>query len=354
MAKNIVISGYSLTGKTMVAMAIAAKLRAQGKRVAYFKPVGDRSYQYSEKMKDIDEDAAVMKEVLGMKTDVSCITPIVRARSSYDELLRIGRDTLLKKIRRCYTQISDQMDYVVVEGTEAPWHLLHVQLSTAQIAKELNATVICLVNFPDITAIDEALLDKEFFKQYGVEPIGIILNLVPPMLKTMVTEKIKPFLEQNGLLFCGVLYQNRELFSPTVREILRALDGEVVTGEDRLDLLVDTFMVGSMAPENALRWFRQATNKAVITSGDRADICLAALETDTNVLILTDGMGPDIRTISRAKQLGVPIIMTAHDAFTTADIVDGYIGSVTPENKEKVAVVERIVGDALDLSKLGL
>jgi BioD-like phosphotransacetylase family protein len=65
-------------------------------------------------------------------------------------------------------------------------------------------------------------------------------------------------------------------------------------------------------------------------------------------------MGPDIRTISRAKELGVPIMITAHDTFTTGQIVDDLIGSVTPENKEKVAVVERIVGEALDLSCLGV
>lgn len=354
MAKNIVISGYTATGKTMVAMALAARLRAMGKKVAYFKPVGEKSYQHSEKMKDVDEDAAVMKEVLGMKVDVSCISPIIRTGSSYDELLKIGHERILKKIRACYAEVSEGADYVIIEGTEAPWHLLHVQLSTAEIAKELNAAVVCLVNFPEITAIDDVLLHKEFFRQHGIESIGIILNVVPPMLKNTVAEKIKPFLEANGLVFCGVLYQNRELFSPTVREILHALDGEVVTGEDHLDLLVDTFMVGSMAPENALRWFRQAKNKAVITSGDRADICLAALETDTNVLILAGGMGPDIRTISRAKELGVPIMITAHDTFSTGQIVDDLIGSVTPENKEKVAVVERIVGEALDLSCMGV
>ena len=80
---------------------------------------------------------------------------------------------------------------------------------------------------------------------------------------------------------------------------------------------------------------------------------VAALETDTNVVVLTDGLGPDTRTVLRAKQLGVPLIMTAHDAFTTADTVDDFVHSVSTQNKEKVAVAERIVGDALDLSKLG-
>ncbi len=352
MVENIVISGDTLTGKTMVAIALAAKLREKGKSVGYFKPVGTKSYEYSTSTDDIDEDAAIMKDLLGMNQRLTCISPIVRTMSSYDELLKIGHDELMNRIKTCYSEISKGMDYMIVEGTKASWHLLHVGLSTPQIAKELTASVICLVNFLDITAIDDILLQIELFKQHGIENISIVLNMVPPMLRKTVAEQIGPFLSERGINFVGVIYRNRELFSPTVREIQRALDGEMITGTDKLDLLIDRFMVGSMAPENALKWFRRAHDKAVITSGDRSDVCLTALETDTNLLILTGGMGPDIRTVARARELGVPVLMTAHDTYTTGQIVDGLIGTVTVDNKEKLAIVEKIVGESLDLKKI--
>jgi hypothetical protein len=201
-----------------------------------------------------------------------------------------------------------------------------------------------------VAAIDDVFLQRDLFTQHGVSEIGVVLNMVAPMLKKTVEKKIKPFLIENGVKFLGVIYQRRELFSPTVRDILRALEGQMIAGDDKLDLLIDRFLVGSMAPENALKWFRRAKDKAVITSGDRSDICLAALETDTNLLILTGGMGPDIRTLSRAKELGIPIMMTAHDTYTTGQLVDRLVGMVSPENKEKIAVVQQIVGDAIDLS----
>jgi BioD-like phosphotransacetylase family protein len=128
----------------------------------------------------------------------------------------------------------------------------------------------------------------------------------------------------------------------------------MVTGEDQLDLLIDQFIVGAMTPENALKWLRRIRNGAVITSGDRSDICLAALETDANLLILTGGLGPDIRVISRAKEKGVPILMTAHDTYTTGQLVNGITGGVSPENKEKIAAIERIVGESLDFGALEL
>ncbi|MFW9975585.1 MAG: DRTGG domain-containing protein [Candidatus Thorarchaeota archaeon] len=352
MVENIVISGDTLTGKTMVAIALAAKLREKGKSVGYFKPVGTKSYEYSTSTEDVDEDAAIMKDLLGMNQRLSCISPIVRTMSSYDELLKIGHDELMNRIMTCYSEISKGLDYMIVEGTKASWHLLHVDLSTPQVAKELTASVICLVNFLDITAIDDILLQIELFKQQGIENVGIVLNMVPPMLRKTISEQISPFLSERGINLVGVIYRNRELFSPTIREIQRALDGEMITGTDKLGLLIDRFMVGSMTPENALKWFRRAQDKAVITSGDRSDICLAALETDTNLLILTGGMGPDIRTVAHARELGVPVMMTAHDTYTTGQIVDSLIGTVTVDNKEKLAIVEKIVGESLDLKKI--
>ncbi|MFX1604806.1 MAG: DRTGG domain-containing protein [Promethearchaeota archaeon] len=352
MAENIIVSGNTLTGKTMVAIALAAKLKERGKSVSYFKPAGTKSYEYSTGSEDVDEDAAIMKELLEMKQSLSSICPIVRTKSSYDELLRIGHDELKNRIKDSYSEVSEGMDYVIVEGTKASWHLMHVELSTPQLARELGGSVLCLVNFPDITAIDDILLQVELFRQQRIEKVSIVLNMVPPMLKKTVTEEIMPYLEKRDVALVGIIYLNRELFSPTVREIKRALEGEIVTGIDKMDLLIDQFMVGSMAPENALKWFRRVRDKAVITSGDRSDICLTALETDTNLLILTGGMGPDIGTIARARELGVPIMMTAHDTYTTGHIVDGLIGTVTADNKEKLKIVENIVGDALDLESI--
>ncbi|MDH4212814.1 MAG: DRTGG domain-containing protein [Candidatus Thorarchaeota archaeon] len=354
MAKNIVITGDTVTGKTMVAIALANKLRARGSTVGYFKPSGIKSFAHSTQEMDVDEDAAVMKDILGMEEQLNCICPIVRHMSSYDELLRISKDELKERIQSCHANISKNRDYVIIEGEQSPWRLMHVGLSTLDITKELGATVICLVNFPDFSAIDDILLQKELFKNYGTERIGVILNLVPPMLKKVVNESIRPFLEERGIIFCGVLYNNRELFSPTIGDIMRALDGEMVIGSEKLDLLIDQFIVGSMAPENALKWFRRSKDKAVITSGDRTDICLAALETDTNLIILTGGVGPEIGTLTRARELGVPIMMTALDTYGTSQVVDDLIGTITVDNKEKIAAVERIVGEALQLDELGL
>jgi len=258
----------------------------------------------------------------------------------------------LSKIKGGYGEVSKDADYVIIEGTKAPWNLTHIGLSTPHLAKEFNASVICLVNFPDVDALDDIFLQRDLFVQQGIEDISIILNMVPPMHQKLVTENIGPYIRSLGLQYLGAIFIRRELFSPSIREILHTLNGQMLLGDDKLDVLIDQFMVGSMAPENALKWFRRAKDKAVITGGDRSDICLAAMETDTNLLILTGGIGPDIRTISRAKELGVPIMMTAHDTYTTGNMVDNLVGTVSPEDLEKVKVVERIMLESIDFGLL--
>ncbi len=342
MAVPIVISGKTLTGKTLVTLGLAKYIATSGKRVGYFKPIGEFG----------DDDALVMKEVLSLSHEISTIMPIERTKSSFDEFIKIGDVELEKRIMASYDVLDKENDYLIIEGTAAPWDLLHVNLSTPQIAKMLNASVICLVNFPEVGAIDEVLLLRDLFKLHGIDEIAIILNKVPPMLKSVITDKIVPYIEENGMKFLGSIFRTRELFSPNIREIVKALDGEMLLGEDKLDTLVDQFIVGSMAPENALKWFRRAKDKAVITSGDRSDICLAAMETDTNLLILTGGMGPDIRTIARARDVGVPIMMTAHDTYTTGKIVDSLIGSVNLDNLAKVPIIEDIILKAIDFSQM--
>jgi hypothetical protein len=342
--ENYVISGQTLTGKTLVALALSEYAKQQGLKVGYFKPVGVPN----------DADAALMKEVLSLSADLENICPIERTKSSYDELLKAGYEQLRSKILNSYNVVSDGKDIVLIEGTEAPWHLLHVNLSTPQIAEELDARAICLVNFQDVTAIDDVLLQKDLFLRHNVKDLTIALNMVPPMFKTIVSTSIADFIESSDMKFLGSIYRNRELFAPSVQEILKALDGQMVVGEEKEDVLVDRFMVGSMAPENALKWFRRAKNKAVITSGDRADICMAAMETDTNLLILTGGMGPNIRTLAQAREKGIPIMMTGYDTYTTGQIVDSLIGTVTTENIQKVPVVVKILRESLNFDVLNI
>ncbi|MGC8838428.1 MAG: DRTGG domain-containing protein, partial [Anaerolineae bacterium] len=148
---------------------------------------------------------------------------------------------------------------------------------------------------------------------------------------------IRPFLERRGVRVFGILPQERLLQSISVRELAECLGGETLCCPDRLDDLVEHLMVGAMSVDSALTYFRRKPNKAVITGGDRPDIQLAALETSTRCLILTGNLQPSAIILSRAEELGVPVIVVPYDTLTTVEIIERFFGKTRFHQEKKIA-----------------
>jgi BioD-like phosphotransacetylase family protein len=127
------------------------------------------------------------------------------------------------------------------------------------------------------------------------------------------------------------------LRSVRVADLAEALNGEVLCGQDGLDEMVETFMLGAMGSAAALRHFQRKGNKAVITGGDRGDIQLAALETSTRCLILTGNLRPNVRVLGKAADEGVPVILVKEDTLTTTERVDAALGHVRLSSPKQVA-----------------
>ena len=110
-----------------------------------------------------------------------------------------------------------------------------------------------------------------------------------------------------------------ELISARVSEVLGAIGGELINeaAASGLNNLVETYIVGAMNTQAALKYLRQVRRGAVITGGDRTDLALAALNEDMSCLILTGFIQPDISVITAANERKIPIILSPSDTFTT-------------------------------------
>lgn len=74
--KALYIVGTGGSGKTALCVALALKLVDEGRKVAYFKPIGNVGGSAGRQ----DEDAVLMKELLGMRCRLSRSCPSPRAR----------------------------------------------------------------------------------------------------------------------------------------------------------------------------------------------------------------------------------------------------------------------------------
>jgi BioD-like phosphotransacetylase family protein len=222
-------------------------------------------------------------------------------------------------------------------------------LSLPQMAEVLDARVLLVARPYSSLFLDGLLSAKE---RLGQRLLGLVINDTSPTDYETVSDSYQPFLEASGLKVLGILPRSALLRSVSVDELVKQLHAEVICRRDRLDLMVETLTVGAMSVNAALKYFRQGTNMAVITGGDRADLQLAALEASTHCLILTGQIRPEPLVISRAEELEVPILSVASDTLTTVEVVDRTFGKVRLHEPIKVECISQLMAEHFHFDSL--
>lgn len=322
--KNLYITGVAGCGKTAIALGIALKLKKEGVKATYFKPVGSCPKLACGR----DNDALLMQEILGMKAGVKQIAPFT-AGTSYLSGLK-NPETAMASIKAAYQAISAEADLIIIDGATFPHVGAAYGLDVFTLTTQFNATVLNIIKVENDLSVDQAIFFNNCCKASGLAISGHIFNNVPRQLLAKTEGVFKPILENKGCATLGIIPMRPEISSPTVSEYYEALGGELLTGEDKLDRLVEEVVVGAMTMESALKYMRRSANKAVIMGGDRADMALATLETSTSALILTGGLYPDVKVISRAAEKGVPIILVHYDTYTTIERITEISRRISP------------------------
>jgi BioD-like phosphotransacetylase family protein len=150
----------------------------------------------------------------------------------------------------------------------------------------------------------------------------------------------------------GVLPEVRSLEALTVAELVEVIKAEVLTEHFDPEALVETLTVGAMTAEAALSRFRKQTNKAVITSGDRADIQLAALETSTVCLILTGNLCPSSLIVKQADEFGVAVLQVRTNTLETIEAIERIFGKTRLGQPAKLRQFEMLLAEYVELNRL--
>jgi BioD-like phosphotransacetylase family protein len=185
-----------------------------------------------------------------------------------------------------------------------------------------------------------------------VELVGIVFNNIGPHFINFVKEKVVPYFEHKGIKVLGVIPQNKALMSVTAGEIAEALNGHVLAGKGSLDVSVNGIVVGAMSLDNAIKIFRRKPQRAVITGGDRADTQMAALEARSSCLLLSGNLYPTAPILGRAEELGIPVILFPDDTMTLVDKMEALLRSVRIKNPQKVALINTMFADHVDVDSI--
>lgn len=343
-----VTSTQNFSGKSALCAALLGRFKRDGFGIGYMKPVSTTPRLATGQA--VDEDVRFMKTTFGFMDALDTMAPIILTNQRISRLLTGESQGLAETVLSAFDSISANREIVVLEGGGSLREGWLVHLAPPHVSKLLDARALVVVPYEnDLQLLDDLITARE---RLGDCLLGGVINRVPGHRSDFVCNQVKPYVERNGLPVFAILPRECILLSVSVQELSEGLRGEILCAHENLGLLVEHFMVGAMAVDSALTYFRRRSNKAVITGGDRPDIQLAALETATHCLILTGNIRPSPQIIGRAEELGVPIIVTVHDTMTVIQCIEAFFGKTRFHQKEKVRHFENLVEHHLDFERL--
>ncbi len=341
MERLVIASVGKGAGKTGLIIGIA---RALGRPFRYLKPFGDRMV-YREK-KIWDYDAELITSIFGMKENPEELTigfEHSKLRYIYDEE---GRR---QKLREMAARAGREL--LFVEGAENLQYGVSLGLDPLSIARDIGGKLLIVIHGNGDVLLDDTIFVKQYLDMTHAAFKGVIYNNVQN-LEDFDTVYMREITRQ-GIQVLGVLPHRKELTYLTADLLAKRLFAKVITGEKGLNRVVKNILVGAMSI-NAL--FQtplfEREGKLVITPGDRADMILAAIETDAACLVITNNILPSSSIISKAYERNIPLLLVPQDTYRVATQVDAIESLIGREDTQKIDLLEQLARDHLRLKEI--
>ncbi len=332
--KTIVVASTSKnSGKTSLIVGLAAAL---GKTAGYMKPIGDRLIYQKKRLWDYDSALVTrLWKLQESPEDISIGFEHAKLRYKYDAALTA------EKLREVAARAGAGKEILFVEGGKHLGYGISVFLDAVSVARDLDGELIFVVSGPEGAIADDLVFIKKHCDLKGVKFKGVLINKVhdPEDFKTAHL----PALKAQGLPILGILPYRAELTHVTMGFLTEILFSKTIAGEGGLGNVVEHIVVAAMSVGSALRETPfNKDKKLVITSGDRNDIMLAALEGGTSGILLTNNILPSPQVLARATERNIPLLLVSTDTFHAAKQVDDMEPLLTQHEPEKIAILTRI------------
>ena len=325
-------------GKSFLSIGFIQKLKKAGKKFAYFKPIGVPKAAFSNKA---DPDVGFILNTV-YKTDrpYDQISPVSIPDAYYVDIVDGSRkNECLQKIKSAYDELTKDIDYIVIEGNPSIRKFVRIGIDDVSIAQKLGIKELIYVSVESTDrCIDNFFFTKNYFDFRKVGILGILFNKIDFEYIARIQEISEDHITRYNIPVLGIIEKSVELFSPRVNEIKEQIGGELINdaASSGLNNLVETFLIGAMNAQGALKYLRQVEKAAFITGGDRTDLAMAALDQDVSTLILTGFIQPDIGVITAANEKGIPIILSPSDTYTTMRNLERLKPGIQEDEIEKV------------------
>lgn len=356
MTKAIFIASMEpYTGKSVVALGLVNWLLGKTKRVGYFKPI------ISEQLPGQKEGhIQAILEYFALPIAYEDTYAFTR-QEALQRMETAGRSDMLNTIISKYKKLEESCDFTVIEGSDFLGEGLAFEFaSNAAIAKNLGVPVLMVIggeNKSTAQLISSALSALQGYESREVQVLGLVVNRVHAEQVEDVQALLRMQLPADRLL--TVIPWEKQLQSPTMKEIRDALDARVLVGESLLANPVDNFVTGAMMLPNFLNYIKE--NVLIVTPGDRGDIIIGALQANLSAnypkvagIVLTADTVPDepITRLISGLQTVLPILTVKQGTFATTTAIGGIHARISADNRAKIELALNVFETYVDTKAL--
>lgn len=340
MAKSIFIATTEpYSGKSLVALGILNMLLGKAKKVAFFKPIINHAPQYGMDP-DIETILTHFNLTLRYEDTYAC------SRSEALNFMKEGRrgeliDIMIGKVK----SLEETHDFTVIEGSDYLGEGTAFEFeANVAIANNLSAPVVMVVSAQGKTPdqiLNHVQATLRTFRASDVQVLAIVVNKV----STSMLEEVRQVLDHalGAEILLAIIPKSKNLQSPTVKEVMQQIGGELLLGEAQLSNQVDKYITGAMQLPNFLSYITE--NVVIVTPGDRGDIVIGALLASQSStypkvagIVLTGGIRPErqVMQLIEGSASCFPIVSVQEGTFRTSTMLGSVHARLTPDNPKKI------------------
>jgi dethiobiotin synthetase len=178
MEKGVFVTGSDTgVGKTVIAGAIAAAIKAHGLDVGVMKPVASGAKKIEGKL--VSEDAVYLKKIIDSTDDDDLVNP-VRLEPSIAPTMAASKSGVpidIDKIWKAYEELTNKHDFVVVEGIGGLMVPINETMLVADMVLKMDLALV-IVSRDYLGTINHTLLTVEYARSRNLRIKGIVINML--------------------------------------------------------------------------------------------------------------------------------------------------------------------------------
>lgn len=339
-------------GTSLLSLGMLDYILRKTRRVAVFRPVvRDQAAQ--------PRDQTIDLLLSHFKLDQRYEETYALTSAEADELLAHSQlDQLLNRIIGAYQELERRYDFVLCLGADSHQEASLFELNlNVEVALSLDSPVLLLAsgNQRSVEELAGTLQQaREAFHAKGCPVVAMVVNKVEPARVEQLHSELAQGL---GLAPSQLVVMPADplLASPTMREVVEQLQGEVLYGHDQLERQAKRFMVIAMQMEHYLE--RLTDHALLVTPGDRGEILLSAVLAHLSAnyppiagIVLTTGERPPpalTRLLDGLTDIP-PVVAVQSETYETATDLHRVKSFITADNPTKIAAALQLCARYID------